>query len=195
MTVTAARRCHAVVHVSAPSVYRPHSTEEVAMSTPDESAKGVKTLGIKLKPDVHAQLSFIAGLRDGTITDEILIAITAHIARAKDDPELRNKAAAAREEIEREAAARQQAIATLFDGTAGGTPPQSAEPGGEALDGPGPPAGARKEAKARRRADQLQGAVSAPLVPGPAGSRSSTPARCFPTGPAHQHNRSRNERR
>lgn len=121
MTGTVPRRCHAVVPVSAPRVYRPHSTEEVAMSTADESTKGVKTLGIRLKPDVHAQLSFIAQLRDGTITDEILIAITEHIARAKDDPDLRGKADAARAEIEREAAARQQAIATLFDGT-GGTP-------------------------------------------------------------------------
>lgn len=93
---------------------RPQRTEEVAMSTPDESMRGVKTLGIKLKPDVHAQLSFIAQLRDGTITDEIQIAVLEHIARAKDDPELAGKAAQARAEIEREAAARQQAIATLF---------------------------------------------------------------------------------
>lgn len=84
------------------------------MSTPDESTKGVKTLGIRLKPDVHAQLSFIAQLRDGTITDEIQIAIAEHIARAKNDPELASKAAQARAEIEREAAARQEAIATLF---------------------------------------------------------------------------------
>ncbi|ACY20715.1 hypothetical protein Gbro_1433 [Gordonia bronchialis DSM 43247] len=84
------------------------------MSTPDESMRGVKTLGIKLKHDVHAQLSFIAQLRDGTITDEIQIAIAEHIARAKDDPELAGKAAQARADIEREAAARQQAIATLF---------------------------------------------------------------------------------
>jgi hypothetical protein len=92
------------------------------MSTPDESTKGVKTLGIKLKPDVHAQLSFIAQLREGTITDEIQIAITEHIARAKVDPELASKAAEARAEIEREAAARQQAIATLFaDGGEPGT--------------------------------------------------------------------------
>ncbi|MCX2934674.1 hypothetical protein ORI20_30860, partial [Mycobacterium sp. CVI_P3] len=61
------------------------------MSTPDEFTKGVKTLGIKLKPDVHAQLSFIAQLRDGTITDEIQIAIAEHIARAKDDPDLASK--------------------------------------------------------------------------------------------------------
>jgi hypothetical protein len=84
------------------------------MSTPDESMRGVKTLGIKLKPDVHAQLSFIAQLREGTITDEIQTAVVEHIARAKDDPELANRAAEARAEIEREAVARQEAIATLF---------------------------------------------------------------------------------
>ncbi|SCX28113.1 hypothetical protein [Mycolicibacterium fluoranthenivorans] len=86
------------------------------MSTPDEFTPGVKTLGVKLQPDIHAQLSFIAGLRPGkgTITDEIQIAIVEHIARAKDDPDLVSRAADARVEIEREAAARQQAIANLF---------------------------------------------------------------------------------
>lgn len=58
------------------------------MSTPDELTRGVKTLGIKLKPDVHAQLSFIAQLREGTITDEIQIAIAEHITRSRNDPEL-----------------------------------------------------------------------------------------------------------
>lgn len=91
------------------------------MSTPDETTKGVKTLGIRLKPDVHAQLSFIAQLRDGTITDEIQLAIAGHIQAAKDDPGLKGRADAARVEIEREAAARQQAIATLFDTGTGGT--------------------------------------------------------------------------
>ncbi|RIS81311.1 hypothetical protein [Mycobacteroides abscessus] len=85
------------------------------MSTPEEMTRGVKTLGVKLQPDVHAQLSFIAQLREGTITDEIQIAIAEHIARAKTDPELASKAAQARANIERDAAARQQAIATLFD--------------------------------------------------------------------------------
>jgi hypothetical protein len=84
------------------------------MSIPDETTKGVKTLGIRLKPDVHAQLSFIAQLRDGTITDEIQLAIAAHIEVAKSDAELKGRADAARAAIEAEAAARQQAIATLF---------------------------------------------------------------------------------
>lgn len=103
------------------------------MSTPDEPTKGIKTLGIRLKPDVHAQLSFIAQLRGGTITDEIQIAIAGHIARAKTDPELASKAAEARAEIEREAAARQQAIATLFaDGGEPATPrPRRSTKGGD----------------------------------------------------------------
>ncbi len=108
------------------------------MSTPDELSRGVKTLGIKLKPDVHAQLSFIAQLRDGTITDEIQIAIAQRIARAKDDPELVSKAAEARAEIEREAAARQQAIATLFtDGgeQSSGNRPRRTPKGGDTASG------------------------------------------------------------
>ena len=98
------------------------------MSTPDEQARGVKTLGIKLRPDVHAQLSFIAQLREGTITDEILIAIRAHIVHAKDDPELRSRADAVQAEIEREAVARREAIATLFAATPESVP-DTDEPG------------------------------------------------------------------
>jgi hypothetical protein len=105
------------------------------MSAPDELIRGVKTLGIKLKPDVHAQLSFIAQLREGTITDEIQTAVVEHIARAKADPELANRAAEACAEIEREAAARQQAIATLF---ADGGEPTAARPRRTAKGGDNP---------------------------------------------------------
>lgn len=100
------------------------------MSTPDETSKGVKTLGIRLKPDVHAQLSFIAQLRDGTITDEIQLAISEHITHAKADPDLQGRATAARAEIEREAAARQQAIDSLFE-TGQPRPTRRAPKGGD----------------------------------------------------------------
>jgi hypothetical protein len=130
------RRCHAVEPVSAFSTCRPQRTEEVAMSIPDEPTKGVKTLGIRLKPDVHAQLSFIAQLRDGTITDEIQIAIAAHIQAAREDAELKGRADAARAAIEAEAAARQQAIATLFTAGSdtGGDTARSARRGAKAGD-------------------------------------------------------------
>ncbi len=87
------------------------------MSVPDEATSkgsGVKTLAIRLEPDMHAQLSLIAQLRGSTITDEFRAALVAHIATAKGAPELASKADAAVADIEREAALRREAIATLF---------------------------------------------------------------------------------
>lgn len=86
------------------------------MSVPDNgSAKaGVKTLAIRLEPELHAQLSLIAQLRSSTITDEIRTAIETHIESVKAAPELAGRADHVLEEIEREAAARRDAIATLF---------------------------------------------------------------------------------
>ncbi|MBY6676250.1 hypothetical protein HQ314_04885 [Rhodococcus sp. BP-332] len=82
------------------------------MSTPESS---LKTLAIRLKPEVHAQLSFIAQLRGQTINDEGLLAVTGHIAQAKTDPVLLAKADQARQEIERDATVRRDAIASMFD--------------------------------------------------------------------------------
>ncbi len=79
----------------------------------------VKTLAIRLEPDLHAQLSLIAQLKSSTITDEIRTAIEAHIKATKSAPELASKADAALEDIEREAASRREAIATLFGSTEG----------------------------------------------------------------------------
>lgn len=88
------------------------------MSTMDSSTgkAGVKTLAIRLEPDLHAQLSLIAQLRGSTITDEIRQAIEAHIVSIKASPDLASKADGVLEDIEREAATRREAIATLFGG-------------------------------------------------------------------------------
>ncbi len=98
------------------------------MSQPDNApgngrAGSVKTLAIRLEPDVHAQLSLVAQLRDSTITDEIREAITAHIATVKAAPELAARADSVIEDIEREATARRAAIATLFGEVQPGTAP------------------------------------------------------------------------
>ena len=92
------------------------------MSQPDTgSTRGsVKTLAIRLEPDTHAQLSLIAQLRGSTITDEIRAAVEAHITSAKSAPELAAQADNVLEEIEREASARREAIATLFGQTPSG---------------------------------------------------------------------------
>lgn len=98
------------------------------MSIPDSGPArvSVKTLAIRLEPVVHAQLSLIAQLRGHTITDEIRQAIEAHIASAKTAPELAAQASSVLDDIERDAVARRQAIATLFGNEQEAAP---AEPG------------------------------------------------------------------
>lgn len=74
----------------------------------------MKTLAIRLEEDTHASLSVIAQLAGTTITDEIRQAIEAHLQAKRSDPQLTARAEAVRLEIEREAQARQQALAKLF---------------------------------------------------------------------------------
>lgn len=98
------------------------STMDITGGTSKE--RGVKTLAIRLEPDLHAQLTLIAQLRDSTITDEIRTALAAHIALVKDQPELAARADDVLEAIEREAVTRREAISTLF-----GTTPDTSEDG------------------------------------------------------------------
>ena len=83
---------------------------------------GVKTLAIRLEPELHAQLSLIAQLRGNTITDEIRNALETHISAIKESPELAGRADSVLEDIEREAAARRDAIASLFGEAAAPSP-------------------------------------------------------------------------
>lgn len=79
-----------------------------------QNTAGVKTLAIRLEPDVHTQLTLIAQLRGSTITEEIRQALAAHIAHVKDSTDLASQAESAMADIDREAAARREAIANLF---------------------------------------------------------------------------------
>ena len=77
----------------------------------------MKTIAIRLEEDQHAQLSVLARLRDTTITDEIRQAIEDRLTASKQDPNLKNRGQAVLDDIERDAKARQAAIATLFGPT------------------------------------------------------------------------------
>lgn len=102
------------------------------MSTPDIGSgrnSSVKTLAIRLEPNLHAQLSLIAQLRGSTITDEIRSAIEAHLDTVKANPDLASQADNALDNIERDAAARRDAIATLFGSSEPATPGSSRPPG------------------------------------------------------------------
>ena len=97
------------------------------MSTPDSTGRNgnVKTLAIRLEPALHAQLSLIAQLRGTTITDEIRQALESHTAAVKNAPELAARADSVLEEIEREALARRQAIATMFGDASAAAEPEA----------------------------------------------------------------------
>jgi hypothetical protein len=87
------------------------------MSVPDNGngRNGVKTIGIRFQPDLHAQLSLIAQLRDSSLQDEVSKAVEAHISASKTDPQLLQKVEQAQAEIELHAKQRRATIATLFD--------------------------------------------------------------------------------
>ena len=78
---------------------------------PNKQEQHTKTLAIRVEETLHAQLRFIAQLRESSISDEIRQAIETRIASAQDDPEIIARAKEARDELEREAAARSAAIA------------------------------------------------------------------------------------
>jgi hypothetical protein len=109
------------------------STEEVAMSEPDTSTSGrngVKTLGIRFRPDLHTQITVIAQLRGRSFQDEVIAASEAHVAQAKSDPALVTRLQAAIADIDREAASRRDALAALFS---------TAEPEAEGAEQPAQP--------------------------------------------------------
>lgn len=83
----------------------------------------VKPLAVRLNESTRTQLDIIAQLRDRNVTDEVRLAIDAWIEAAKADPALQQRAQAAREEIEREASTKREAIAAIFD--AGAVPPKA----------------------------------------------------------------------
>lgn len=83
------------------------------MSEPEQhdQEQHLKTIAVRVEEALHTQLRFIAHLNGSSITEEIRKAIETRIATAQDDPDLIARAQQARDDIEREAAARAAAIA------------------------------------------------------------------------------------
>jgi len=92
----------------------------MSQPTSPPEGPGHKTLAIRLELPLHAQLSVIAQLRGSSITEEIRHALQAHVESVRSDTGLTAKADAVREDIEREAQERREAIASLF-----GEPPSA----------------------------------------------------------------------
>jgi ferric-dicitrate binding protein FerR (iron transport regulator) len=100
----------------------------------------VKTLAIRLEEEQHAQLGMIAQLEELTVTDAIRQAIEQWIEVRRTNPELQARAEAVLADIDRDAATRRDAIATLI-GTPAPTKRRASSGGPKA-----PQAGLAKEA-------------------------------------------------
>jgi hypothetical protein len=84
------------------------------MSEPKADAKGVKTLGIRLSGELHAQFSLVAQLDGLSLSDAVLRAVELYVETKRSESDFATRAAAALDDIEREAAARRAAIEGLF---------------------------------------------------------------------------------
>ncbi|MCJ1707108.1 hypothetical protein [Microbacterium sp. VKM Ac-2923] len=75
----------------------------------------IKPLAVRLNESTRTQLDIIAQLNDRTVTDEVRLAVEAWIDKTKADPTIQRRAQDVRDEIEREAAGKRDAIAAIFD--------------------------------------------------------------------------------
>lgn len=93
---------------------RSHHTEEVRIAMSEPKNAGVKTLGIRLPDELHAQFALVAQLDGLNLTDAIRRAVEFYVTSKQNEPDFADRAQAALEEIEREAAARRNAITALL---------------------------------------------------------------------------------
>lgn len=142
----------------------------------------MKTMAIRLDDDVHAQLGMLAQLEELTVADAIRQAIDTFIEAERANPELTARAEAVLADIDRDAATRREAIASLFEGSG----PASKAGGEGAPSRPLAPAPREGTRRASRRISLLN----------PGGGSVVLAATCDHRAPAtHTTKRTTNERR
>lgn len=75
----------------------------------------IRPLSVRMTNDLRAQLNIIAQLNNRSVTDEVRQALKHWIEKSKSDPKVLQRAETVRAEIEREAATKRGAIASIFD--------------------------------------------------------------------------------
>ena len=80
----------------------------------DPNKDKVKTLGIRLPDELHTQFVLVASLDGLSLTDAIRKAVELYVQSKRSEGNFAERATAALEEIEREAATRRSAIEGLF---------------------------------------------------------------------------------
>ncbi|MCA1601180.1 MAG: hypothetical protein LC776_05910 [Acidobacteria bacterium] len=112
----------------------------------------VKTLGIRLPDELHTQFVLVAQLDGLSLTDAIRKAVELYVQSKRSEGDFAERATAALEEIEREAASRRSAIEGLFGQSAA----QAAE-GADADEGGNTTARASEGSSSASRGRQRKG--------------------------------------
>lgn len=86
------------------------------MTDPNGRNGGVKTLGVRLPGELHAQFALVAQLDELNLGDAVVRAVEHYVEAKRSEPDFAERARRALEDIEREAAARRGAIQGLFGG-------------------------------------------------------------------------------
>ena len=79
-----------------------------------ESGNGVKTLGVKLKGDLHAQFTLVAQLEGLSLADAVIEAVELYVKTKQSAADFQQRAAEVLSEIDREAEQRRTAIQSLL---------------------------------------------------------------------------------
>ena len=109
------RRWPAAVPVIPPGMTgRTTPRKKVNTMTDAIGKTGVKTLGIRLPDELHAQFVLVAGLDGLSLGDAVKKAVELYVEAKRSEGDFAERAAAVLEDIEREAAARRAAIQGLF---------------------------------------------------------------------------------
>ncbi len=107
----------------------------------DPNKDKVKTLGIRLPDELHTQFVLVASLDGLSLTDAIRKAVELYVQSKRSEGNFAERATAALEEIEREAATRRSAIEGLF----GQSTAQAAEGEGTTEGGNASPRGRQRK--------------------------------------------------
>ena len=86
----------------------------------------MKTMAIRVEEELHAQFVILAQLDGIPLTEELRLALEAHVANRRSAEGFAEKAQAVLEEIDRDAKARRAAIQALF-AEKGATEPEATE--------------------------------------------------------------------
>jgi predicted DNA-binding protein len=89
-------------------------------------SKDIRTLAIRLEPELHARLTMLAKLAAMSVADLIRSAIEDKLKDLAADPEITDRAKDLSEAIEREAAEQREALSALIK-PADGAPPSPAK--------------------------------------------------------------------